>query len=351
VSGGAAATGIVGLDVASVSDWLANCGLDLTAPYEFAPVGQGRSNLTFVVTDAAGRSVVLRRPPLGELLASAHDIGREVAFLTLLSTAGHRVPSVLARCDDLAVTGAPFYLMDRIDGVVLESEAVVERELDLSARAATGPALARTLAQLHTADFEDDAFRDVITTDGTAHASRQIHRWTSQWARSKPYEVPLVDELGLRLAAAIPTQREVTIVHGDYALHNAVFSKQGELRAVLDWEMATLGDPQSDLAWLLMLWPERTEDIVAGPEPLSLMAGFGPRSRLVETYVSASGREPDALPFWLALSYWKLTIAIAGIYRRWQGDPANGGTDAQALGAQVKPLASVAARVADQAGL
>jgi aminoglycoside phosphotransferase (APT) family kinase protein len=341
------------LDTASVSNWLANLGsgLGLRAPYEFAPVGQGRSNLTFIVTDAAGRSVVLRRPPLGELLASAHDVGREIAFLTLLSTAGHRVPNVLARCDDLSVTGAPFYLMDHIAGVVLDSESVVERELDLTARAATGPALATTLAQLHSADFHDDAFRRIITTDGQAHASRQIRRWTSQWDRSKPYDVPLVDEVAKRLAAAVPTQREVTIVHGDYALHNAVFSKQGDLCAVLDWEMATLGDPQSDLAWLLMLWPERLEDVVAGPEPLSLMAGFGPRSRLVETYVAASGRQPDALPFWLALSYWKLTIAIAGIYRRWQGDPANGGKDAQALGAQVRPLAAVAARVTDEAGL
>ncbi len=343
---------LTGLDEARVSDWLANdAGLDLRPPFRFRRVGRGRSNLTFLVEDAADQSLVLRRPPMGELLASAHDIGREFVFLTMLSAAGQPVPRTLARCDDLSITNACFYLMEHVPGIVAESEDVVQRELNLTARAATGPALARALARLQTADTTDPTFRQTVTTRGDAHAARQVRRWLLQWQRSKPYEVPLIDEVGSRLAAAIPVQREITVVHGDYGLHNAIVDASGEVRAILDWEMATLGDPQADLAWLLMLWPERRDQVVAGPEPVSLMPGFCPRSEIIEAYERESGRVPDDLAYWLALSHWKLAIAIAGIYKRWLQDPANGGDGAEFLGVEVEPLALKAARAADEAGL
>jgi aminoglycoside phosphotransferase (APT) family kinase protein len=342
---------VTGLDETRVSRWLVNAGLELRAPFRFRRVGLGRSNLTFLVEDRLGESLVLRRPPLGELLESAHDIGREFVFLTMLSAAGQPVPRPVARCDDLSITNSCFYLMEYVPGIVAESEHIVRCELSVPARAATGPALGRTLARLQRADTTDSVFRQTVTTTGAAYAQRQIRRWLQQWERSKSCEVPLIDDVAHRLAAAPPIQREVTIVHGDYGLHNAVIDRFGEVRAILDWEMATLGDPQADLAWLLMLWPESGDQVVAGPEPVSLMPGFGPRSRIIDAYVEESGRSPDDLAYWLALSYWKLAIAIAGIHKRWLQDPASGGDGAELLGAQVEPLAVRAADAADEAGL
>jgi aminoglycoside phosphotransferase (APT) family kinase protein len=341
----------VGVDVPAVSAWIAAHDTGLTGPVEFRPVGRGRSNLTYLVVDASGHKAVLRRPPLGALLASAHDIGREMAFLRLLQPAGHPVPAVLGHCPDAAVTGAPFYLMSHVEGVVPESFAVVEERLDPAARAAIGPSLARALAGLHRADHDDPAFRAVVTTSGESHAARLVRRWSSQWERSKPYEVPLVDEVGARLGAGIPPQRRTGIAHGDFGIHNCVVTPSGEVAAVLDWEMATLGDPLSDLAWLLMLWPEQEADAVASLDPVTTLPGFAGRAQVIDAYATAAGWQPDDLPFWIAMSYWKFTVAIAGIYRRWLQDPANGGEGAEELGARVQPMAEQAARAATEAGL
>jgi aminoglycoside phosphotransferase (APT) family kinase protein len=342
---------IPGVDVPAVSAWIADSDTGLSVPLDFSPVGRGRSNLTYLLVDANGRQAVLRRPPLGELLASAHDIEREMAFLRLLTTAGQPVPAVLGHCPDAQVTGAPFYVMSHVEGVVPESFAVVEARLDEPARAAVGPSLARALAGLHRVKYDDPAFRSVVTTSGESHASRLVRRWSAQWERSKPYEVPLIDEVGRRLAAGMPPQRRTGVVHGDFGIHNCVVSPSGDLCAVLDWEMATLGDPLSDLAWLLMLWPESEADAVASLEPVTSLPGFVNRSQLVDVYSQAAGWEPDALGFWMAMSYWKFTVAIAGIYRRWLQDPANGGEGARELGAQVQPMAERAALAAAQAGL
>jgi aminoglycoside phosphotransferase (APT) family kinase protein len=340
-----------GLDVSAVTAWIDAANLGLSAPLEFSPVGRGRSNLTYLVRDPQGRTAVLRRPPLGELLASAHDIEREMAFLRLLTGADRPVPTVLGHCPDPEVTGAPFYVMSHVDGVVPESFAVVEAELDAPARAAVGPALARVLAGLHRVEYDDPAFRAVVTTSGHAHADRLVRRWTAQWEHSKPHEVPLIDEVGRRLAAETPPQDRTGIVHGDFGIHNCIVAPSGEVRAVLDWEMATIGDPVSDLAWLVMLWPETDADAVASLDPVTTLPGFVGRAELVRAYTEAAGYAPESLGFWLAASYWKFTVAIAGIYRRWLQDPANGGEGAEELGAQVQLMAERAAQAATDAGL
>jgi aminoglycoside phosphotransferase (APT) family kinase protein len=340
-----------GLDQIPVTNWLESAELGLRPPLRFRRVGLGRSNLTYIVEDVEGRSAVLRRPPGGKLLESAHDVAREHRFLTILSAAGQPVPRPMALCEDIGITGAPFYVMEHVAGIVADNVEVVDRDLSLEARSSTGPSLARTLARMQTVDVVTSGLGSLVKTGGADHAARQIRRWNRQWAQSKPRDLPLIDEIGERLLKQVPVQTGVTVVHGDYTLYNSIVDDQGSVCAVLDWEMATVGDPQADLAWLLILWAEDPSQVMAGPKPVTLMPGFGSRAEIIDAYVAESGYEPPDLPFWVTLSYWKLAVAIAGVYQRWQQDPGNVGDGAERFGVEVERIAEQAAAAADQAGI
>lgn len=329
---------IPGVAVEPVTDWLARMVGDVLPPLRWRRIGRGRSNLTYLITDAAGRALILRRPPLGELSESAHDVAREHRILQALHAVGQPVPRPLALCSDLAVTGAPFYLMERIDGVVADSAQRARSMLTPAARARAGRALAHGLADLHAVDAPAAGLAD-LGRGGGDFAARQIRRWTRQW-RAMDVRDDRLDDLGERLAAAAPAQREVAIVHGDYALHNVVLASDGGLAAILDWELATLGEPLADLAWLLMWWPDGPSDAMPGTEPVALLEGFGRRPELVTAYVERSGRDVHDLSFWSALSYWKLAIIVEGIHRR-----------SQALAGARERVAGAALEAARAAGL
>jgi aminoglycoside phosphotransferase (APT) family kinase protein len=320
-----ARSAVHGLDVPRVTSWLAEHVPGLQPPLEFVRIGEGQSNLTFRIQDVAGRSLVLRRPPLGELLASAHDVAREYRILTGLASAAARVPRPIALCEDLGVTGAPFYAMEHVDGLILVHRETAER-LPPWARAAAGNGLATTLAELHSLDLDALGLGDFRRPESLI--SRQLRRWYRQWEGSKTRDLPLVDELAAQFQARMPVERETVLVHGDYHLGNALAGEDGSLLAVLDWELCSVGDPMADVGLMVAYWGEFGS--AAGTpeglfrEPVTVLPGFPTAAEVAGAYALASGRELADLGFWVAFAYWKIAIIVEGVYRRWLNDPANG---------------------------
>ena len=330
-----------GIDERRVGAWLEeHAGLE--RPLEFMRVGEGQSNLTFRVDDAGGRSVVLRRPPLGEILASAHDVGREYRVLVALSAAGLRVPRPIALCDDPDVTGAPFYAMEHVPGKVLATVETAYR-LPPAARESVGVSLARTLAEFHSHDVDELGLHEFRRPESLV--SRQLRRWHRQWEMSKTRELSLIDDLAAVFATRTPEEREIVLVHGDYHLGNALVARDGSLLAILDWELCSTGDPLADVGLMVAYWGEF--GAAAGGadglfrEPVTALPGFVSASDLARAYADASNRSLDDLGFWVAFAYWKVAIIVEGVYRRWLNDPTNG-SDAGTLQPAVARLAGLA---------
>ena len=346
-SAAAAGTAVPGIDVPRLTAWLARTLPELDPPFAFVRVGEGQSNLTFRVDDAAGRAVVLRRPPLGEILASAHDMTREHRILSGLAPAGARVPRPLALCDDPAVTGAPFYVMEHVDGLIL-TKVETTAPLPVEARATAARSLVTTLTELQSVDLEAAGLGDFRRPESLI--SRQLRRWTRQWHASKTRDLPLIDELAELFADRMPEERESVLAHGDYRLDNAVLADDGEVRAVLDWELCTVGDPMADVGLMIAYWNEL--GAVAGTrdalfrEPVTAQPGFPTAHEVAADYGRVSGRPLDDLGFWVAFAYWKIAVIVEGVYRRWLNDPSNG-SDAGVLRPAVPRLAELAREALD----
>jgi aminoglycoside phosphotransferase (APT) family kinase protein len=326
------------IDTARVTAWLSDRLPELEPPLAFERVGEGQSNLTFRVADAAGRTVVLRRPPLGEILASAHDVAREYRILTALRPADIPVPATLGLCEDMCVTGAPFYVMEHVDGLILTRLATAG-QLAQDGRAAAGHALPATLARLHGVDL--DAIGLAWLQRPESLAARQLRRWKGQWAASKTRDLPAVDEVAEYLAARMPEERETVLLHGDYHLHNLVLGEDGSVRAVLDWELCAAGDPLADVGQMVAYWRELGDPDGLFREPVAALDGFPDASRLAESYAEASGRDLADVGYWVAFAYWKIAIIVEGVYRRWLNNPENG-AEAGTLGPAVARLANLA---------
>jgi aminoglycoside phosphotransferase (APT) family kinase protein len=307
-------TPLPGLDVTALSGWM-DAALNIRPGEQL--VGQlivgGRSNLTYLVT-AGSRQWVLRRPPLGRRLPTAHDMSREVKVLKALSGTEVPVPAIVGECTDENVIGAPFYVMEYVDGRVIRSAS----DLDLPAadRHAIGLALAKTLAHLHRLDYQRIGLASLGRPDG--YVARQVHRWQQQLDQSRVRELPLLDRLGRMLAASVPVSSGAAVLHGDYRLDNVILDREHpeSVIAVLDWEMATLGDPRCDLGMLLMYWGEPGERFATQVHAITAAAGFPSRREVVETYAREVGAEPIDLPFFVALAYFKLAVIVEGIHAR-----------------------------------
>jgi aminoglycoside phosphotransferase (APT) family kinase protein len=339
--------GLAGVGVEPVTDWIAGLGLGARAPLTFARVGNGLSNLTYLATDAAGQQWVLRRRPVGPSLPSTHDVAREYRVLSALEGTGVPVPRPLGFTDDPAVTDAPLLLMSYVDGLVVDDVAVGQR-LDPGVRAELGRALARTLATVHAVDIEARGLGTLASHE--PYAARQIKRWRRQWAASQTRDLPIVAAIGNSLEAALPEQRELTLVHGDYHLLNVIAAPDGtRIQAILDWELCTLGDPLADVGTLFAYWP-RPGDIGKGPFPISCLPGFPERAELAEIYAAQTGRDLAALPFWHVLGLWKVAIIGEGVRRRALDRGVAPGTGVLATDF-VEELLAQAELVAEQAGL
>jgi aminoglycoside phosphotransferase (APT) family kinase protein len=336
--------GLIGIRPAAVEGWMEGLRIGARPPLTFARIGAGASNLTYLATDADDRRWVLRRPPTGELLASAHDVAREFRILERVCDAGVPVPRPLALSRDPAVCDAPLVLMEHVEGVVIDDDEAV-RDIAEPERHAISLSLARALADVHAVDLDATGLSDLASH--APYAARQLKRWLRQWEGSKTRELPAVEQLHERLAASAPVQHEVALVHGDFHLLNAIADPHSaEVVAILDWELSTLGDPLADLGGLLAYWPQAGDDPVAGPFRTTVLPGFATRRELAEAYAARSGRDLAALPFWEALAGWKIAVIIEGVRRR-QIDRGQEPMDP----AIVDGLLERAGAVADEAGL
>jgi aminoglycoside phosphotransferase (APT) family kinase protein len=306
-----------GVDVERVSDWLVAHIDGAVAPFAFELIAGGHSNLTYAVTDAAGHRYVLRRPPLGHVLPSAHDMGREHRIISALADTPVPVAPALGFTDDVSVNGAPFYVMAFVDGVVVRDRPTAEKELTPEARRLLADSIVDTMAAIHAVDLDAVGLADLGRHD--SYIARQLKRWYGQWNASKTRELPAIDQVHDFLQARIPEQGPATIVHGDYRLDNCMVGPEGKVRAVFDWEICTLGDPLADVGLLQVYWTGPTDEPSAWKSAATTAPGFPDRAALLDRYAEASGRDLAEIEYYIAFAFWKLACILEGVYARYVG--------------------------------
>jgi len=334
---------VAGFDVPKVSEWLESYVDGAVGPFEFEQITGGHSNITVKVTAADQQQSVLRRPPLGHVLASAHDMGREHRVIAGLQDSAVPVPPVLGFCDDPAVNDAPFYAMRFVDGAVLRDLEQAESALDAAGRANASRSLVDTMAAIHAVDIGAAGLSDLGRHEG--YIARQLKRWYGQWNQGKTRDLPAVDRVHDGLLEQIPDQGPATIVHGDYRLDNCIVDPAGKVVAVLDWEICTLGDPLADLGLLQVYWTGPGDEASAWAGAATTASGFWDRRQIAERYAEVSGRSIEHLDFYVAFAYWKLACILEGVYSRYLGgalgardsaelEPFKQQVDAAAVGAE-----------------
>jgi aminoglycoside phosphotransferase (APT) family kinase protein len=295
-------------------------------------IAGGRSNLTYRLTvTGAGRSrlLVLRRPPLGHVLPTAHDMGREYRVLTALSGTQVPVAQPVAFCDDTEVIGAPFYLMEHVPGAVLRTRQDTAALTEVQARELS-EGLADMLAAIHGVDVEAVGLSGLGR--GTGYLRRQLDRWQRQWELSVTRDVPGYGELVARLTDQLPAEGEATLVHGDFRLDNVLVTvaSRPAITAVVDWEMATIGDPLADLGLTLVYWTDPGEEGwlnpatgASGPPARGVSTdataspGFLSRAEFAAGYAERTGRDISRIGYYVAFGYFKLAVVLEGINARY----------------------------------
>ena len=317
-------------------------------PFAFELIAGGHSNLTFKATDANGWRLVVRRPPLGHVLATAHDMGREHRIVSALGPTPVPVAPTFGLCEDEAVNGAPFYVMEFVDGIVLDHPDK-SAELSLDARRAAGDDLIDILAALHAVDVDAVGLGDLARRDG--YIERQLKRWTKQWEASKTRDLPAIEEVQRRLVARVPEQHGTAIVHGDYRLGNCLVDpRNGKITAVLDWELCTLGDPLADVGYLCIYWTDPGQHPRRQNDPTSA-GGFPSRDELLDRYAGLTGRDLSGIDYYVAFSSWRLAIISEGVYARYvKGVMADETVDTTIFKVGVEQLAEAALEAAQRLG-
>ncbi len=337
-----------GVDEERVSAWIADHVPGAVAPFQYTLIAGGRSNLTFEVTASDGARFVLRRPPLGHVLVTAHDMAREHRLISAVAQTPVPVPPALGLCLDESVNGAPFYVMGFVEGVVLDT-ADAAAVLSPERRRAAALHLIDVLADLHLVDVEAVGLGDLARHTG--YVERQLKRWSAQWSASKTRELPAIEEVEGLLRAHVPAQQAVAIAHGDYRFGNCLTDpERGRINAVLDWELCTLGDPLADIGYLGVYWtdpgavPRRENDPTAA-------GGFPAYGELLERYASHTGFDLNGVDFYIAFASWRLAVIGEGVYARYlHGVMADDAADLPALKAGTEELADAALAAARRLG-
>jgi len=302
---------VEGINAESVTAWLQAQIPDLAPPLEFTLIAGGHSNLTYRFVDLRGTAYVLRRPPLGHVLESAHDMAREHRIISALQGSAVPVAPTHGLCRDIDVNGAPFYVMGFVEGSVLHDSAAAE-QLPVAERTELGLHVIDVLASLHQIDPDVVGLGDLGRKE--AYLTRQLKRWNKQWEASKTHEIPEREATSRLLEALMPEQVGASIVHGDYRLGNMMVGG-GRIRAVLDWELCTLGDPLADVGYLLNAWQEPGEP-GAELSPTGV-GGFPTRAELCQRYTRATGRDLSGINYYRAFSHWRLAAIGQGVYKRY----------------------------------
>ncbi len=283
-----------------------------------SPIGEGHSNVTYLVRRADGSELVVRRPPRPPLPPSAHDVLREARLLRALQHTPARVPRVLAVGDDPATIGCPFYVMEKVEG-----EAIVftlPPALDTPAeRRRIAEELIDALVEVHAVDWRAAGLEDFGKPTG--YLERQLRRFGGLWEINKTRELPAVERVAGWLGEHLPESGPATIVHGDYRLGNTMFATDAPARltAVLDWEMATIGDPLADLGYMCMVWGQADDPPGGIRDSLGAVTkaeGFPTRAELIERYEAQTGRGMSDLRWYVTLAVWKMTVFMEGNYKR-----------------------------------
>ena len=335
-----------GIDVQKLTTWFGHHVPTAKAPLGFELIAGGHSNLTYRVTDAEGQAFVLRRPPLGHVLATAHDMAREHRIISAVGTTDVPVPATIGVCEDGEINGAPFYVMAYVDGEVLhsEDEAALLPDDERMALSRDVPAI---LGRLHAVDPADIGLGDLGKRED--YLGRQLRRWTRQWDQSKTRELPEMEQTQRLLEAGKPEQIGSTIVHGDYRLGN-MLSRDGHILAVLDWELCTLGDPLADVGYLMNNWVSPGE-IPAGTSAPTMAGGFATRDQVLGWYQDQTGRDVSGVDYYRAFSYWRLAAIVEGVLNRYlqgaMGDQE--GVDTDLFKEQVEQLAASALELLGEA--
>jgi aminoglycoside phosphotransferase (APT) family kinase protein len=339
------------IDVAGVTKWFEANIHGAAPPLQFDLIAGGRSNLTFKVTDSAGHAYVLRRPPKSHVLATAHDMSREFKIISALAPTPVPVPPALGFTDDESVNGAPFYVMDFVDGLIVRDAKAAEK-LSPAQRGVVGESLIDVLAEIHAVDPDAVGLGDLGRKEG--YIERQLNRWYGQFQQSKMRDVALMDEMYDFLKARIPAQARTTIVHGDYRLDNTMLDADtGEVIAVLDWEICTLGDPLADIGLLMVYWTDQ-DDVLAGVGVgggATTLDGFPRKSELRARYAAKTGVDVEELDFYVAFGYWKLAAILDGVATRYaKGAMGRDGAVYEGFAASVVRLAEQSHRMAEALG-
>ena len=336
----------VELDLPSLARWIRDAGEPVTGSLRGTRVGQGQSNLTYRIDDEAGRTWIARRPPLGHLLASAHDVAREHRIIAALQSTGVPVPATIGVCEDPAVADVPVVIMEHVEGTVIDDEEAA-RKLGPEARRRLGLELARTLAKIHAVDIDAVGLGDLASRK--PYAPRQLKRWSRQLEESRTQDRPDLDALTSVLTEHLPEPDEITLVHGDFHIRNVIIdSATGDIRAVLDWELATLGDPLADVGSSLAYWTQAGEVPVGAPTAVD---GYPTRAEIAAEYLAVSGRSRRTLGFWHTLGLWKIAIIAEGVRRRVADNPANAAAHGVPTARDVQAIINQGWAVARESGL
>ena len=331
-----------GINDTKVASWFSSHLSGSSPPFKYELIAGGHSNLTYKVVDQVGNTFVLRRPPLGHVLATAHDMAREHRIVTAVGTTEVPVPPTLGVCEDVEINGAPFYVMGYVDGEVLHSD-VEAACVPTPDRMTLSRQVAEVLAELHSIEPDDIGLGDLAKRED--YLGRQLRRWSRQWEQSKTRELPIMEHVQGLLEQQKPIQVGSTIVHGDYRLGN-MLTRSGEILAVLDWELCTLGDPLADVGYLLNNWVD-PDEAPAGSSAPTLAGGFAFRDELLQWYENVSGRDVSDVGYYRAFSYWRLAAIVEGVLNRYlngaMGDQDDVDTDV--FKEQVEMLAAMALEV------
>ena len=301
-----------------VTEWMVAHIAEISPPLTFTLIAGGRSNLTFRVEDAAGRAWALRRPPLHHVLPTAHDMAREHRLMSSLGPAGIPVPVTVGLCTDESVNERPFYVMEFVEGHILRSAPEAESAFDVATRRAVGDHMADTLAALHAVDPDAVGLGDLGRHEG--YIERQLKRWRGQYDQMQVEGIDhgaLVGRISDELARRIPKQQRTSVVHGDYRMDNVVLADDGTVRAILDWEICTLGDPLADLGVLMVYWSEPTDTMAALGQSPTTAPGFSSRAEVLARYDSVSDLDISGIDYYMAFGYWKLGCILQGVYARY----------------------------------